>query len=210
MPTALRNPFATRTSSRPPLHPLDVLPAALNHLLAAEPWARHQLVPFIGRTIEIVTFPFTIRLTVVAGGQVARAPAAAVADTSIRIPGAAVIRFVGGQADAAMRDARITGDEDFAQVVARLARHLRWDVENDLAKVTGDVVAHRVVGAARGTAGAVRRVGERLASGLGEYWLEENPSLVRPRAVASLADGVRRLRDDLARLEQRVDRLPPA
>jgi ubiquinone biosynthesis protein UbiJ len=212
MPTASRLPFSTRRPLPFASSPLDALPAAINHLLAAEPWARAQLAPFVGRTVEVVVAPFTIRLSVLPGGSVARAATGVVADTQIRVSGAAAIRFATGGAEAAMRDVQVSGDTDFAQAVSLLVRHLRWDVEDDLAKVTGDVVAHRVVGTAKGVVGAARRNGERLAAQFGEYWLEENPQLVRPRAVETFADGVRRLRDDLARLEKRVERLtrPPA
>lgn len=212
-------PFAS--SFRPPLpflpgsfaSPLDVLPAAINHLLAAEPWARGQLLPHVGKTLYVAVPPFAIRLTVAADGTVERTPDAAApeasvpADTTITLPLSALPRMATGGKDALMRDLRLDGDAEFAQTVSMLARHLRWDVEEDLSKVVGDAASHRLVGAARGAAGEVRRVHERAASGLVEYLLDENPHLVRPRAVEALADGVRQLRDDLARLEKRIDRL---
>jgi ubiquinone biosynthesis accessory factor UbiJ len=198
-------------SSMPPLlpNPLDVLPAAINHLLAAEPWARAQLAPHIGKTLNVVVQPFTIRLAVAPDGTVVRAAATAVADTTITLPYSAMPRFLSGGGDAVMRDVRIDGDAEFAQAVSMLVKNLRWDVEEDLSKVVGDAVSHRVVNAARSASSEIKRTQERMAAGITEYLLEENPQLIRPRAVESLAEGVRKLRDDLARLEKRLDRLTP-
>jgi len=198
-------------SSMPPLpvfpHPLDALPAAINHLLAAEPWARAQLVPHTGKTLAVVASPLTIRLAVTSDGSVARAGSDAIADTTVTLPASALPRIATGGMDGVMRDLRIDGDAEFAQVVSTLVKNLRWDVEDDLSKVIGDAASHRVVSAAKSASGEIKRTGERLTAGISEYLLEENPQLVRPRAVESLAEGVRKLRDDLARLEKRADRL---
>ena len=210
-----RAPAGDPVFPRPPLplfgklfpNPLDALPAAINHLLAAEPWARSQMAPHVGKTLDIVVQPFTIRLTVVSESTVARASSSAVAATTVTIPYAAVPRILASGPEAAMRDLRIDGDADFAQAVSLLAKNLRWDVEEDLSKVVGDAASHRVVAAARSARDQMSRTHERMASGLSEYLLEENPQLVRPRAVERFADGVRTLRDDLERLEKRVERL---
>lgn len=201
--------------SRPPLpflmgpvgSPLDALPAAINHLLAAEPWARAKLVPHVNKTLHVAVPPFTIRLAVAPDGSVARGTDHGVADTTVTLPYSVLPRLLAGGTDTIMRDLRLEGDAEFAQVVSLLAKTLRWDVEEDLSKIVGDVASHRIVGAARGATGEIKRTNERIAAGVTEYLLEENPQLVRPRAVQALADGVRQLRDDLARLEKRLDRL---
>jgi len=209
----LRMQAAPRPSffSRPPFstmpNPLDALPAAINHMIAGEPWARAQLVAHVGKTLNVVVSPFTIRLSVASDGSVVRAAADAVADTTITLPPSTITRVLAGQAEAASRDARVSGDADFAQAVSTLVKNLRWDVEEDLSKVIGDAAAHRAVDAARAASGEIKRANERFVTGFTEYLLEEDPQLVRPRAVQALADGVRKLRDDLARLEKRVDRV---
>ena len=199
------------TFARPPFpllpNPLDALPAVVNHLLKAEPWARAQLAPHVNKTLHVVVQPFTIRLAVAPDGTVARATMSSIADTTVTLPYSAIARVLGGGSDAVLRDMRLEGDAEFAQAVSLLAKNLRWDVEEDLSKVVGDVASHRAVSAARKANAEIRRANERMAANLSEYLLDENPQLVRPRAVQMLADGVRKLRDDLARLEKRVDRL---
>ncbi len=211
----------TSAFSLPPLplfpNPLDALPAAINHLLRAEPWARAQLAPHVNKTLHVVVQPFTIKLSVAPDGSVARASASAAPDTTVTLPSSAILRFLtgGGRGDepgrgndGLMRDMRLEGDADFAHAASMLVRHLRWDVEEDLSTLVGDAAAHRVVATARSAGNEIKRTHEKVAGGITEYLLEENPQLVRPRAVQLLADGVRKLRDDIARLEKRLDRLP--
>ena len=213
--------------SLPPLpllpNPLDALPAAINHLLAAEPWARAQLAPHVNKTLHVVVHPFTIKLSVAPDGSVARAAASATSDTTVTLPFSAIARALAaggrrvgdgsdgdnkrGDDNVLMRDMHLEGDADFAHAAAMLARHLRWDVEEDLSKLVGDAAAHRMVATARAANNEFKRTNEKFAAGISEYLLEENPQLVRPRAVRLLADGVRKLRDDIARLEKRLDRL---
>ena len=213
----------TPAFSLPPLpllpNPLDVLPAAINHLLRAEPWARAQLAPHVNKTLHVVVQPFTIKLAVAPDGSVARATASAAPDTTVTLPSSAIVRLLSGAArsnaggergadDGSMRDMRLEGDAEFAHAASMLVRHLRWDVEEDLSTVVGDAAAHRVVETARAASKEIKRTHEKFAAGIIEYLLEENPQLVRPRAVHLLTDGVRKLRDDIARLEKRLDRLP--
>lgn len=108
---------------------------------------------------------------------------------------------------ALMRQVRLEGDAEFAQAISAVANNLRWDIEDDLSKVVGDVAATRLSGAARKVGGEIRAAQRKLAGNVAEYLLEENPQLVRPRSVDALAEAIRILRDDLARLEKRVDRL---
>jgi len=47
----------------------------------------------------------------------------------------------------------------------------------------------------------------RLAESLAEYWTEEQPLLARPADVGSFCRNVDTLRDDVARLEKRIEQL---
>lgn len=202
------------TDFLPPLpllpNPLDALPAAIDHMLAAEPWARAQLAPHANKTLHVVVGPFTVCLSVAPSGSVARAAAGSAPDATVTLASSVLPRVLVDGRDAVMRDMQLAGDVEFAQAVSLVARHLRWDVEEDLSRVVGDAAAHRVVGGARAVVSQVKETNQKFATNVSEYLLEENPQLVRPRAVRAFADSVRVLRDDLARLEKRVDRLSRA
>jgi ubiquinone biosynthesis protein UbiJ len=71
--------------------------------------------------------------------------------------------------------------------------------------VFGDIAAHRVVQAG----GTLRQWGaqatDNLARSFTEYWTEEQPLIARSADVAKFNRDVYRLRDDIARLEKRLD-----
>jgi ubiquinone biosynthesis accessory factor UbiJ len=61
---------------------------------------------------------------------------------------------------------RIEGDVQLAAEINWLVDHVRWDLEEDLAKLVGDAPAHQVTQAARRAAQALRQfVGARVPSG---------------------------------------------
>lgn len=199
--------------------PLAALPALINHLLKPEAWARARLVPHAGKTVLFVAEPFSLALTVTTDGYVERAAATAEAAVRIAVPllelpaalasGAASAAGTSGVSQALMRKVRLEGDAEFAHAISAVAGNLRWDAEDDLSKLVGDAAAAQLAAGARG---ALREIGTahgKLAANVSEYLLEENPLLVRPRSIDAFSDAVRTLRDDLARLEKRVERLTP-
>ena len=110
----------------------------------------------------------------------------------------------------ALSDVRIAGNAELAATVQALFRELRWDPEEDLSRVVGDAAAHQIARGARAFADANRDAALRLGQNLAEYWTEENPLLARPADVAAFCADVDRLRDDVARLEKRLELLARA
>jgi len=180
--------------------------AALNHLLAAEPWARERLAPFAGETIELASPPFpAVRLTIVPGGLVA--PASADAEASLRVvlkPEAAAALARGEEHF--LRAVKVSGNARLADAVMALARHLRWDFEEDLSRLVGDVAAHRFAGAARDFLAWHSDSAQRLAESFADYLGEEKKLAIRRAELDAFADSLARLRDGVERLEQRVRR----
>jgi ubiquinone biosynthesis protein UbiJ len=84
---------------------------------------------------------------------------------------------------------------------------LRWDVEEDLSRVFGDVLAQRMVAGGRRLTAWNKEAAGKLAQNLAEYWIEEQPLLARPAAVRQFLNDADQLRDDLARLEKRIEAL---
>ena len=104
-----------------------------------------------------------------------------------------------------MREIGIEGNADLAATVQYLFRHLRWDLEEDLSRIFGDALAHRIAEGGRRFADWNREAAGKLAQNLTEYWIEEQPLLARPADVRQFLASVDQLRDDLARLEKRID-----
>ena len=103
-----------------------------------------------------------------------------------------------------MRAVDISGNARLATEILALLHYLRWDVEEDLSRVLGDVLAHRVVGTARGIAAWQAEAARRLAENLMEYAIEERRMVVARAEFDDFAAAVAKLRDDLARLDQRI------
>ena len=189
--------------------PLDVLVGApLNHLLRANSWARESLKPYAGKTVCVRCLPFSVSLQIVDSGEVAPAVAGATADATLTVTPGLLLRMA-AQDDSAWRDIAIDGDTALAGAVHHLWRHLRWDAEEDLSRLLGDIAAHRMAGSAHAMAQWARMSGENLLRSLSEYWTEERPAVAAANDLSRFAADVDLLRDDLARLEKRISRLAP-
>ena len=112
--------------------------------------------------------------------------------------------------EAALNHVKIEGSAELASTVQYLFRHLAWDVEEDLSRVVGDVLAHRMVTDAKAFAAWQREAVTRLGENLAEYWTEEQPLLARTPDVGAFCRDVDTLRDDAARLEKRIEQIERA
>ncbi|GAB3625203.1 sterol-binding protein [Pandoraea terrae] len=181
--------------------------AAVNHLLAREPWALERLRRHAGASAKLVMAPFDVRMRVEDTGYLAAAADDLTCDVGIAVPPSALADYASGGQAAVMRHVKIEGDAEFANTLSYLAQHLRWEAAEDLSRWVGDAAAHRITESGRAAVAGVRRTGGAAARTLADYLVEEHPLLVaRPRLTAFTGE-VARLRDDLARLEKRLERL---
>ena len=179
---------------------------ALNHLLGREAWAREKLAPFAGELVELRFAPLPpVRLAIVEGGQAAPAEAGREATLVIAAKPEIFAALAKGE-EHLMGAVDISGNARLATEILALLRYLRWDVEEDLSRVFGDVIAHRMVRTARDFASWQADALKRLAENIVEYAVEERRMVVSRTEFEGFAAGVAKLRDDLARLEQRIER----
>ena len=177
---------------------------ALNHLLRREAWARDKLAPFAGEVVELHMAPLPpLRLAIAESGQALAAETGSEATLTITArPG--IFAAMSKGEEHLMRAVDISGNARLATEVLALLRYLRWDIEEDLSRVFGDVLAHRMVGTARDFASWQAEAGRRLAENVMEYAIEERRMVVSRAEFDEFAIAVAKLRDDLARLEQHV------
>lgn len=157
---------------------------ALNALLERESWARDRLARHAGKTARFALGGFALSLTIDSEGRVQEADSAVVPNVTLSAAeSSSLARLLPGDGRADFADlTHISGDAALAQVVADLARDLRWDAEDELARVVGDIPAARLLGGARALAGGAREAGGRLARNVSEYLAEESAVLVgRPQ-----------------------------
>ena len=109
-----------------------------------------------------------------------------------------------------MREVRVEGNAEFADALGFVFRHLRWDVEEDLSRLIGDIAAHRLVDAGRRFGVEGRDALERASGNLIEFLTEERPVLVARAALPGFATDIAALRDAVGRLDKRVARIERA
>src|SRR5690606_5776966 len=147
--------------------PASLCARLLNSLLRREDWARERLARHAGKSVRFVAEPWRVGLAIQSDGQVQACDPVIVPDVTLTLPSEklaqvpAILRA--GDTDEIAALLHIQGDAGLAQVVSELARGLRWDVEDDLARWVGDVAAVRMVAAVRGLSTAARRSATRLA-----------------------------------------------
>lgn len=179
---------------------------AINRLLRQNSWAPERLRPYAGHVLRVECFPFIVLLCVTDAGDVAAAaPDAAPAVTLRMAPG--VLLRLAARDSAAWHDIAIDGDPGFAAALNHLARNIRWDIEEDLSRVFGDVAAHRMVETGRKLDAWGRQGADNLARSFAEYWVEENPLIAGRTDIEQFNRDVDALRDDVARLEKRIEQL---
>lgn len=178
--------------------------AALNHVIARTAWAQHKLAPFAGREAVFAMPPFRLQLLVTADGLFAAGKGTP--DVEIALPADTPLTALQGT-DKVMRNARINGSVEFADTLGFVLRNLSWDFEEDLSRVVGDIAAHRIATSLRALTAWQKQAARNLAENATEYLRDETGMLPAPHEIAAFSDEVDRLRDDLARLEKRLQKL---
>lgn len=184
----------------------SVFPAPINHLLRSASWARERLKTHAGKTACFRLAPLSVALTVAENGEVRVAPAAAKADLEVILNPGLALRLAAAD-ESAFKDVRYHGDTEFASDVGFVLKNLRWEAEEDLSRIFGDVLAHRIAGAVSRLRKSADQAAINLARAFQEYWTEERPLIAKARDLAEFACAVDKLRDDVERLEKRLQRL---
>ena len=129
----------------------------LNHVLMQEPEATSRLVRQKGQVALLQWRMFSLRLEVTPAGLLEIAEAHQPADLTLTVEDSSPFTL----AQTALRGdkpaTRIAGDVQLAAEINWLVDHVRWDVEEDLARVVGDVPAHTLAQLGRRVAQAVRQ-----------------------------------------------------
>lgn len=138
----------------------------LNHVLMQEPQAMERLARQKGRVVLTQWRSFLFKVQIPPAGLLDLASANSSADLTLIItednPLAIAQALMQGDKPAV----RIEGDVQLAAEINWLADHVRWDLEEDLARVMGDAPAHGLVQAAKAMAHALQQfVGAGMGAG---------------------------------------------
>lgn len=121
----------------------------LNHVLMQEKEAQDRLARKKGSVLHVRWGLFAMDLCITPAGLLDRAAPSAKPDLQISVaaesPAVIVQSVLAGKAP----PVKIEGDVQLAAELGWLAENLRWDVEEDLSRVVGDISAHALADAGR-------------------------------------------------------------
>ena len=194
------------------------LVSALVHLLRQNDWARAKLAMFVGRVVRIgVDAPALAGLPppqllarIVDGGLLELVPWPSDGEPEVAVN--MLLRPSVDAAFALLRDGpgalsphlRIDGEVMLAGALGEIARHLRWDVEEDLSRIAGDALARRIGGAVESGRTTALDVRSRLESSAIGYLAGDGGQLIAGGRLAALRAGIDGLEDRVARLESQL------
>lgn len=140
----------------------------LNHVLMQEREAMERLTRQRGRVALVQWRVFTMALQVTPAGLLDLAPLGVVPDLRLEVSDSSPLSLAKGALRGDKPAIRIDGDVQLAADINWLVDHVRWDVEEDLARVIGDAPSRALTAVAQRAAGALRGfVGARMGQGAG-------------------------------------------
>ncbi len=181
----------------------------LNRGLPRSPRAQQLCAELAGRRIAIKA-PAMARLLVESTGNSLRITRGSLPADAEVIGGPLSLLALGSSAadtPLARGEIEVRGDAELAQKFRELARLLKPDPEEELSLFIGDVAAHRVGRLARGALDWTRHAATTLLQDVGEYFSHERGDLVSREEGEQFLRGVDALREDVDRLEARLELL---
>jgi len=184
-------------------------PAAglINHVLRGADWARARLAPFAGSVVRFVVPPAASSFRITPDGTLAASGGEVEPDAIVHLELPTLIRIVLLGDESARQQIRVERNAELAAALTGVLRGLRWDIEEDLSHVLGDVAARRLTRAGAALRDWHIEVASSLAASMVEYWTEERPLVVAREPVRDFVAAVDALREDVDRLEKRIQRL---
>ena len=190
----------------------SMLTAAFNKYLSLDPEAPEKLNNFDGKLIciEIRGLNKSLYLSISDGEITVVKEFAEEPDTTISGSPAALFKL-GLHKDSAplffSGEVEIRGDTRLGRDFKSLLAEMEIDPEEFLSRVTGDIAAHRIVGAFRELEKWRQSAANNLADDIGEYLQEESRDVVSGAEIDMFNQQVDILRNDVHRLEARVAQL---
>jgi len=180
--------------------------AALNHLLMQNNWALPRLARFAGKTARFDIAPFYFSCTILSDGSL-RSADAATDPNALCVIAPSLLPRLALHDENAHAGIHSAGDAELLKEIFFLSRNLDWDAAEDLSQLTGDIAAERIVQTAHNVRQQLHDAALNFSRAAAEYFTEERPLLAKPQHISAFMQQVDTLRDDVARLEQRINRL---
>jgi ubiquinone biosynthesis accessory factor UbiJ len=128
----------------------------LNHVLQQEPIAMDRLIRQKGQVVGIESTWIAMKLIVTPAGLLDLATPEAKSDLTLKVLDTDPMSLLKTLMSGDKPRMEISGDVMLAAEVNWLVDHVRWDAEEDLSRIVGDVPAHTMMRALRGLGDALK------------------------------------------------------
>ena len=182
----------------------------VNHVLASEPWACAELARHANKTILLQLPLGDLCFEITPDGLLASLKEIETPALTLEVSSKALSDLAGSTGslrEQAFKAVKITGDADLAQLLGRLAGQLRWEYEEDLARLVGDAPANFAVRQGKKFVSATRSAASDLLDNVVEYVSEERKVLLNKRDFMVRKSELSELRESVDRMEKRIQLL---
>jgi len=179
----------------------------INHILSSEPWANGELARHAGKTILLKLPLGDLCFEIKPAGLLAVSETPDASSLVLEVSAKALRELTGSTGslrEQAFKAVKITGDADLAQLLGRLVGQVRWEYEEDLARLMGDAPANFAVRQGKKFLSVSKSAASDLLSNVVEYVSEERKVLLNQRDFMSHKNELNELRDAVDRMEKRI------
>lgn len=178
--------------------------SALNHLIRQNPETRATLGGYNGITVCIQAAGLSIKGRINAEGYLENTEHAA--DTVLIFHNSALQKALQGQVPG-VGDIALEGDTAMGMALLPLFGSLRYYANDDLSRLFGDALAGSIATRAAQVGHTLKQIGQNLMAQMGDYAREPDSAVITREEFDAWTAEVDRLRDDIARLNARLDKL---
>ena len=175
--------------------------AIVNHVLFQNDWMKTKLKGFDGKSITINISNVIVNFIIKDGGQIFLTDNCDKPDSTIEMSFKTLISQITNKKIA---DISIKGDIELAKEVANVLKKIKWDIEEDLSQVIGDVPATELTKIGRKILKETKTNLISLGEMFKEYWQEENPILAKKRHIEKFLSEVDLIVEDVDRVEATI------
>ena len=182
----------------------------INHVLGSEPWASAALAKHAGKTILLQLPLGNLCFEITSAGLLNVLNQTDSPSLTLEVSSKALGELAassGSLREQTFKAVKLTGDAELAQLIGRLAGQLRWEYEEDLARLVGDAPAHFAVRQGKKFVSASRSAVSDLLDNVVEYVSEERKVLLNKRDFITHKSTLNDLRESVDRIEKRIQLL---
>lgn len=183
---------------------MSALFPVINHLIQQNPEHQTELAAFAGKvlTINIAGLKLTGEIT----GEGFLSAAQQEADTEITFHNSALQKILQSR-QPGVGDISLDGDLILGMSVLPVLGSLRYRASDDLIRIFGESLAGSIGSRAADIGSGIKKIGRSIAEQISEFSREPESPVIDTATLAAWMEEVDRLRDDVARLNERLDRL---